>query len=85
MLLVSAAEPNNAMMLARSILVPSNIDDRALTFSDELGTRTLAVPGGRFGSTGIPEVDAAIAQYGEHRTTTSVTIRTGRPRAVVDS
>lgn len=54
-----------ALVLLRNRLVSSNIDDRATAFTDELGTRQLAVAGRRGQPTGIPDVDAAIAQYSE--------------------
>ena len=54
-----------ALILLRNRLVSSNIDDRAVAFTDELGTRQLAVAGRRGQPTGIPDVDAAIAQYSE--------------------
>jgi hypothetical protein len=54
-----------ALVLLRNRLVASNIDDRAVAFTDELGTRQLAVAGRRGQPTGIPDVDAAIAQYSE--------------------
>lgn len=54
-----------ALILLRNRLVASNIDDRAVAFTDELGTRQLAVAGRRGQPTGIPDVDAAIAQYSE--------------------
>jgi hypothetical protein len=54
-----------ALVLLRNRLVASNVDDRAISFTDELGTRQLAVAGRRGQPTGIPDVDAAIAQYTE--------------------
>ncbi len=54
-----------ALILLRNRLVASNIDDRAVAFTDELGTRQLAVAGRRGQPTGIPDVDAAIAQFSE--------------------
>lgn len=54
-----------ALILLRNRLVASNIDDRAVAFTDELGTRQLAVAGRRGQPTGIPDVDAAVAQYSE--------------------
>lgn len=53
-----------ALKLLRYRLVPSNIDDLTLSFTDELGTRQFPVPGQRF-PTGIPEVDAIIARFDE--------------------
>jgi hypothetical protein len=53
-----------ALLLLKDKVIGSNVDARALTFSDDLGTRSLAVPG-RSGPTGLPEVDAVIAQYSE--------------------
>ena len=54
-----------ALVLLRNRLVASSIDDRAVAFTDELGTRQLAVAGRRGQPTGIPDVDAAIAQYSD--------------------
>lgn len=54
-----------ALVLLRNRLVASNVDDRAISFTDELGTRQLAVAGRRGQPTGIPDVDAAIAQYSD--------------------
>lgn len=52
------------MLLAMDKLVPSNIEDRTITFTDELGTRQLAVAG-RERPFGIPEVDAVAWKYQE--------------------
>jgi hypothetical protein len=52
-----------ALLWAKSVLVKGPIDDRTTSFSTEDGTFSLATPGIRGSVTGIPEVDATIAQY----------------------
>jgi len=52
-----------AMMLARREVVTVDVDDRAVTLSNELGTIRLAVPGPGFNRTGIPVVDQALNDY----------------------
>jgi hypothetical protein len=54
-----------ALVLLRHRLVASNIEDRAISYTDELGTRALAVAGRRGQPFGIPDVDAAVADYDE--------------------
>jgi hypothetical protein len=54
-----------ALILLRHTIVPSNIEDRVLSFTDEMGTRQFAVPGSRW-PTGIPEVDEILRSY-DHR------------------
>lgn len=54
-----------ALILARSRLVADTLSDRATSQITDVGTILLAVPGMRGSITGIPEVDAAIAQYRE--------------------
>ena len=56
---VSAA----ALLWAKTILVSGPMDDRALTYSTEDASYTMAVPGMRGSVSGIPEVDATIAAY----------------------
>lgn len=53
-----------ALMWTRARLVPTSLDDRATSHTDETGTRQLAVAGRRFPS-GIPEVDAILSRYTE--------------------
>lgn len=53
-----------ALILLKDRIIGSNVHDRALSHSDESGTMTLAVAGTN-GVFGIPEVDAAVAQYAE--------------------
>lgn len=54
-----------AKLLVLHEVVESSLDDRTISITDEVGTRQIAVPGGRFGTTGIPEVDATIGDYDE--------------------
>lgn len=54
-----------ALTLLKHRLAGSDIDDRAISFTDELGTRQLAVAGRKGQPTGIPDVDAVLAQYSE--------------------
>lgn len=42
---------------------PSNLPERALSLSDEIGTFRLATPGMRGSWFGLPEVDAVLARY----------------------
>lgn len=51
-----------AMILARRELVTTDVDDRAVTLSNDLGTIRLSVPGPNF-PTGIPVVDQALDDY----------------------
>ena len=52
------------MMLLRDRLVASAIPDRALSYSDELGTVRYVQPGGPMGNkTGLPEVNAWIREH----------------------
>jgi hypothetical protein len=54
-----------ALMLARSWLVAGPVDDRASTFASVDGGTYSLVTAGRAGSLfGLPEVDAAVQQYG---------------------
>lgn len=53
-----------AKILARYELVTNDIGDRTLSINTELGQVRLSVPGQNF-PTGIPIVDAALAQYDE--------------------
>lgn len=55
-----------ALMMLRHSLVPSNIEDRAISFSDEMGTRQLSVANSdRRRWTGIPDIDSILADYQE--------------------
>jgi hypothetical protein len=54
-----------ALVLLRHRLVASNIEDRAISYTDEFGTRALAVAGRRGQPFGIPDVDAAVQDYDE--------------------
>jgi hypothetical protein len=51
-----------AMILARYELVSSDISDRMVSFSNDLGEVRLSVPGTKY-PTGIPVVDATLARY----------------------
>lgn len=51
-----------AMLLARAILVPFNVPDRATALSTDEGTFTLSTPGLNGSLTGLPEVDAIIRE-----------------------
>lgn len=51
-----------ALTLLVSRLVPSNIDKRVISHTDESGTRQYAVPG-RDGPFGIPEVDSIVKRF----------------------
>jgi len=53
-----------ALILLKDRVVASNIEDRALSHTDEAGTIALSVAGAN-GIFGIPEVDAAVEQYSE--------------------
>lgn len=53
-----------ALRMVVDKLVPSNIDDRTLQFTDDLGTRQFAVAGKRF-PTGIPDVDQILHEFSE--------------------
>jgi hypothetical protein len=53
-----------AMILARYELVSSDISDRMVSFSNDLGEVRLSVPGNKY-PTGIPIVDATLARYDE--------------------
>lgn len=54
------------LRLLRDKLVASNIDDRAVSFTDEMGQRTfLPVAGRKNQPFGIPDVDSTINQYCE--------------------
>ncbi len=53
-----------ALALARYELVNSDIADRAITLSNDLGTVRLSTPGARF-PTGLPTVDSVLARYDE--------------------
>jgi len=53
------------MSLAREWMVSGPVTDRQTGIPVEGGgTISLAVPGGRYGTFGIPEVDSTVAQYG---------------------
>jgi hypothetical protein len=52
-----------ALTLAKNWLVKGPIDDRTTAFSTEDGTYSLATPGMRGASFGIPEVDATVQEY----------------------
>jgi hypothetical protein len=53
-----------AMVLTREWLISGPVTDRQTQLPTEAGGAVnLAVPGGRFGTFGIPEVDAAVAAY----------------------
>lgn len=52
-----------ALTWAKNFLVKGPIDDRTTSLTSEDGTYVLATPGMRGSWTGIPEVDATIAQY----------------------
>lgn len=53
-----------AKLLARYELVSRDINDRAISLSNDLGTVRLSVPGQNY-PTGIPTVDAALSRYQE--------------------
>jgi hypothetical protein len=53
-----------AKTLARYELVSSDISDRMVSFSNDLGEVRLSVPGNKY-PTGIPIVDATLARYDE--------------------
>ena len=53
-----------ALILAKHYLTETPLSDRTTSFSNEDGTFTLATPGLRGSVTGLPEVDAIIAEYG---------------------
>jgi hypothetical protein len=53
-----------AILLAKAWLVAGPIGDRTTSMSTEDGTFTLATPGLRGSTFGIPEVDAVVEQYG---------------------
>lgn len=55
-----------AMLLAREYLVPSDLPARATLLATEVGSFRLSVAG-RDGATGLPEVDAVIAEYSRRR------------------
>jgi len=52
-----------AMLLARAILVPFNVPDRATSLSTDEGTFTLSTPGQNGSQTGIPEVDQIVKEH----------------------
>jgi hypothetical protein len=53
-----------AMILTREWLISGPVTDRQTQLPTEAGGAVnLAVPGGRFGTFGVPEVDATVAQY----------------------
>lgn len=52
-----------ALRWARSLLIDGPIDDRYTSVSNDVGTFSLATPGLRGSVSGIPEVDATIAEY----------------------
>src|SRR5919109_562901 len=54
-----------ALVLLRHRLVASSIDDRAISFTDELGTRSLPVAGRAGQPFGIPDVDSAVQDFNE--------------------
>ncbi len=56
-----------ALRLAVSEIVPSNLPDRALSQSTDIGTFRLSVPGERGNWTGIPAVDATLRAYSRRR------------------
>jgi hypothetical protein len=61
-----AAVRRAALKLLRYRLVPSNIDDLAVSFTDELGQRQfLPVAGRKKQPFGIPQVDAIVNRYSE--------------------
>lgn len=51
-----------ALVLARYTLVSTEVSDRTISWSNELGTFRQAVPGEKY-PTGIPAVDAALGRY----------------------
>lgn len=51
-----------ALVLLRYTLVPSDISDRTITWTNELGTFRQAVPGEKY-PTGLPSVDAMLSRY----------------------
>jgi len=51
-----------ALMFLRYVMVPSDVSDRTITWTNELGTFRQAVPGEKY-PTGIPAVDAALSRY----------------------
>lgn len=53
-----------ALVLARYTLVATNLSDRTISLSNELGTVRLSVPGHNY-PTGIPVVDAALGRYSQ--------------------
>ena len=65
-----------ALILTKHRALSSNIEDRATSFSDELGTRQLAVPGRRGEWTGIPEVDSILKDAMRRESVYSIDIRT---------
>lgn len=54
---------NAAKLLARYQLVSSDVTDRMVSFSNDLGQVRLSVPGTNY-PTGIPTVDATLGRYG---------------------
>ena len=52
-----------ALQLIRGSAVPTDINSRALSITDELGTFRLATAGERGAWTGIPDVDAVLDRY----------------------
>lgn len=63
-----------ALVLARHELVTRDISDRMISFSNELGTVRLSVPGRAY-PTGIPVVDQALEWYSERASYGSVALR----------
>jgi hypothetical protein len=53
-----------ALTWTKALLVNSPMDDRALTYSTDDASYTMAVPGMRGSVSGVPAVDAFIQQYG---------------------
>ena len=53
-----------ALVLIRAHAVPSDIDTRAMSLTDELGTYRFAAAGERGAWFGIPDVDAVLDRYG---------------------
>ena len=56
-----------ALILLCNRLIPSDISDRAQSFTNESGTLAYSTPNGMQRPTGIPEVDSILWKYSEHR------------------
>jgi hypothetical protein len=55
-----------ALIMLYNRLLPTDISDRAQSFTNESGTLNYSSPNGQR-PTGIPEVDAILARYADHR------------------